>query len=119
MPVMQSACFFSTLFQEILTFWLDRGVAGFRIDAVPHMYETGFEDEPLSNDSNAQSHEYGYLDHIYTKDQPETFQIIYQWRALIDEYSKKKGDYSRYEKVVLTSSRLIYTKQTTHNIFKY
>lgn len=59
------------------------------------MYESGFEDEPRSDDENAQSHEYGYLDHIYTKDQPETFQIIYQWRKLLDDYSNQKGDYSR------------------------
>lgn len=66
------------------------------------MCESGFEDEPLSGDSTAESHEYGYLDHIYTKDQPETFQIIYQWRTLLDEYSNEKGDYSRYVKSVIT-----------------
>lgn len=72
-------------------------MAGFRVDAIPHLYETGLEDEPQSSDANAQSYEYAYLNHIYTKDQPETFQMVYQWRTLVDEYSNEKGDYSRYE----------------------
>lgn len=81
-------------FQKVLTFWLDRGVAGFRIDAVPHIFETGLEDEPVSGD-NVGNHEYGYLNHIYTKDQPETYDLVYSWRKLIDDYSQKEGDYSR------------------------
>lgn len=78
-----------------MTFWLDRGVAGFRIDAVSHIYETGLEDEPESGDESAQSNEYGYLSHVYTKDQNETFQLIYSWRDMLDKYSEEKGDYSR------------------------
>lgn len=69
-------------------------MAGFRIDAVSHIFETGLEDEPLSgNDVN--SYEYGYLNHIYTKDQSETYNLIYSWRKLVDDYSEEKGDYSR------------------------
>lgn len=72
-------------------------MAGFRVDAIPHLFETGLEDEPRSTDANAQSYEYSYLDHVYTKDQPETFQMVYQWRTLVDDYSNEKGDYSRYD----------------------
>lgn len=66
------------------------------MDAIPHLFETGLEDEPRSSDTSAASYEYGYLDHIYTKDQPKTFQMVYEWRTLVDDYSKEKGDYSRY-----------------------
>lgn len=53
---------------SILRFWLGRGVSGFRIDAVNHMFEvedfreepeTGIEKDPLS---------YDFLHHYYTKD---------------------------------------------------
>lgn len=87
--------------KDILKFWLDRGVAGFRVDAIPNLFETGLEDEPRSSDASAQSYEYNYLEHIYTKDQPETFQMVYQWRTLLDDYSNEKGDYSRYYPLVL------------------
>lgn len=70
-------------------------MAGFRIDAIPHLFETGMEDEPRSSDVDALSYEYSYLDHIYTKDQPETFEMVYHWRQLVDDYSKAKGNYSR------------------------
>lgn len=70
-------------------------MAGFRIDAIPHLFETGMEDEPRSSDENALPYEYSFLNHIYTKDQPETFDMVYHWRELVDNYTKTKGDYSR------------------------
>lgn len=67
------------------------------MDAISHLFETGLEDEPRSSDANAQSYEHSYLDHVYTSDQPETFQMVYQWRSLLDNYSSEKGDYLRWE----------------------
>lgn len=74
---------------------MDRGIAGFRIDAVPFIFETGLEDEPLSGYEPAASNEYRYLSHIYTMDQPETYELVYSWRKLVDDYSNQKGDFSR------------------------
>lgn len=79
-----------------MTFWLDRGVAGFRVDAVPYLFEhESFKDEPLSGDETAGETDYEYLTHIYTKDQPETYDMIYQFRELVDNYTAEKGEYSR------------------------
>ena len=37
---------------NVLSFWLDLGVDGFRMDAVAHIWEDGeFKDEPVSYDS--------------------------------------------------------------------
>lgn len=75
--------------KEILRYWLRKGVSGFRIDAVPHLYETKenadgvYDDEPLSGD--CEPGEYCYLDHIHTHDQNETFDLVYEWRAVLDE----------------------------------
>ncbi|XP_001360301.2 maltase A2 [Drosophila pseudoobscura] len=84
---------------DVLKFWLDRGVDGFRIDAVPHIYEYrnadgSYSDEPVSGwSSNPEA--YDYHDHIYTKDQPATVELMYEWRAFLDQYRTENGGDSR------------------------
>ncbi|XP_062137455.1 maltase A3 [Drosophila sulfurigaster albostrigata] len=81
--------------KNVLRFWLAKGVAGFRIDAVPHVFEIApdaagqYRDEPRNNGNNDPD-DYGYLQHIYTVDQPETINLVYEWRAVLDEF--KDGD---------------------------
>lgn len=85
--------------KAILKLWLDRGVAGFRIDAVPYLFET----QPVNGDyvdekpSNACDDPDGWcsLIHTETSDVDETFEMIYQWRDLTDEYKKEKGGDTR------------------------
>lgn len=84
---------------EVLKYWLDRGVDGFRIDAVPHIIEKRFDngsypDEPVSGWSN-DPNDYNFLDHIYTKDQRETVEIMYEWRQFLDQYKEKNGGDTR------------------------
>lgn len=84
---------------DVLGFWLDRGVDGFRIDAVPHIYELryangSYPDEPVSGwGSNPDA--YDYHDHIYTKDQPDTVVLMYEWRDFLIEYQAKNGGDTR------------------------
>jgi alpha-glucosidase len=66
-------------------FWLDRGVAGFRLDAIPTLFEdVQLRDEPLSGGTNA----YGDLNvsDIYTNNLPEVHDVIRRLRSLIDSY---------------------------------
>lgn len=52
---------------DVLQFWLSKGVAGFRVDAICHLFEVeDLRDEPESGKPNNQSYE--FLEHIYTKD---------------------------------------------------
>lgn len=94
------------MMKSVLRFWLERGVAGYRIDAVPFMFEvlpdsTGhYPDEPLSGGTN-DTLDYGYLNHIFTQSQDETFDMIYQWRELMDQYKKEHGGDTR---VMLTEA---------------
>lgn len=94
------------MMKSVLRFWLDKGVAGYRVDAVPHMFEVlpdssgRYPDEPLSGDTN-DSEDYGYLRHIYTQSQNETFDMVYQWRELLDQYKKDHGGDTR---VMLTEA---------------
>lgn len=72
-------------FDDILLFWMQKGASGFRIDAINHMFEVeDFRDEPINNPEDPNS--YGYTHHIYTKDLPETYDVIAHWRKLIDNY---------------------------------
>lgn len=81
--------------KSILRLWLDRGVQGFRIDAVPYLFEVESNlDEPLSGNCN-DPEDHCYLKHIYTSDVDETFQMIYQWRALTDQYKTDHGGDTR------------------------
>lgn len=92
--------------QNVLRFWLDRGVSGFRIDAVPHLFEIQanknqrLPDEPRSGNTNDPD-DYGYLKHIFTVDQPETIDMVYQWREVLDEHQRKNGGDAR---IMLTES---------------
>lgn len=53
---------------NVLKFWMNKGVSGFRVDAINHMFESAnFEDEPR-NTWNDDPNSYDYVDHIYTKD---------------------------------------------------
>uniref|UniRef100_A0A182MYT5 alpha-glucosidase n=1 Tax=Anopheles dirus TaxID=7168 RepID=A0A182MYT5_9DIPT len=82
--------------KEVLRFWLARGVAGYRIDAVPTLFEVApdadgqYPDEPLSGNTNDPD-DPGYLVHIYTQDRNETLDMLYQWRAIMDQFQQQYG----------------------------
>lgn len=71
-----------------MEFWLNKGVDGFRVDAIPHLFEhKDFLDEPRTNTPNVTDVEYRYLDHIYTIDQPETYELVENWKKYLDHYA--------------------------------
>ncbi|EDW31625.1 GL10860 [Drosophila persimilis] len=82
--------------KDVLRFWLRKGAFGFRIDAVPHVYEVpadadgNWPDEPRNENSN-DPEDYGYLQHIYTTDQPETIELVYAFREVIEEIDQELG----------------------------
>ncbi|XP_066137641.1 maltase 2-like [Euwallacea fornicatus] len=78
--------------RDIWTYWLDMGVDGFRIDAITKAYEDEhLRDEPKINNNN----DYNSLDHVYTKDQDETFELVYSWRKFLDDYTAANGGDAR------------------------
>uniref|UniRef100_A0A1L8EBH7 alpha-glucosidase n=2 Tax=Haematobia irritans TaxID=7368 RepID=A0A1L8EBH7_HAEIR len=86
--------------KNVMRFWLAKGISGFRIDAVPYLFEmemgpdNNYPDEP-ENPQCPDPNDYCHLHHIYTNDQPETFDMAYQWRALVDEFKKEHGGDTR------------------------
>ncbi|XP_076628859.1 alpha-glucosidase-like [Colletes latitarsis] len=73
--------------QSVLRFWLNKGVDGFRIDAVPFISEdVQYLDEPLTGQTNDPNN-YAYTKKIYTTDQPRTYEVVQGWRKVLDEYT--------------------------------
>ena len=69
-----------------MRFWLERGVAGFRLDAITTLFEDPkLRDEPVLGGTNAQGDP--NLDHIYTDNLSEDHDVIRRMRAMIDRYS--------------------------------
>nr|XP_022913421.1 maltase 1-like [Onthophagus taurus] len=87
--------------KDILIFWLEKGVSGFRIDAIRYLFEQ-FKDEPLANDGLTDVPNYhDYYDHIYSADQDETYNMVYQWRKLCDDFTAVHGGEPR---ILMTES---------------
>lgn len=93
--------------KDVLRFWLDKGVDGFRVDAIPFLFEDDrFLDEPLTGNPNPD--DYGYTDKIYTKDQPRTYEMIREWREVLDEYQEKVMMMEAYANMTMTIKYYIY-----------
>jgi alpha-glucosidase len=68
-----------------MRFWLDRGVAGFRLDAITTLFEDEkLRDEPALGGSNAQGDP--QLSDVYTNNLPEVHGVIRRLRAMTDSY---------------------------------
>jgi len=78
-----------------MEFWMDKGVAGFRFNAVGRLYE----DKDFRDEQNSIGREkwpiYYSLDHKYTLDQPEVIDTVIEWRKFMDDYSKRKNTFPR------------------------
>lgn len=79
--------------KDILVFWLEKGVAGFRVDALYCLVEDiSFADEPLTNNPNCGPLDACRLQHTLTQDQPETIDMVIQWRKVLKDLSQKTGE---------------------------
>jgi len=70
---------------NVLRFWLDRGVAGFRLDAVSRLFEDpNLHDDPLLPGTNAYGDQ--NIEHKYTDNLPEVHEVLREIRQVVDEY---------------------------------
>ena len=77
--------------KDVIAFWLDLGVDGFRMDAVAFIWEDeNLPDEPLSGNTD-DPNDYGYLDHIYTNNLQGTRDVLGQFYELIKSYEAIDG----------------------------
>ncbi|MCC6976182.1 MAG: alpha-amylase [Anaerolineae bacterium] len=84
---------------EVLRFWLDRGVDGFRID-VAHfiMKDPELRDNPLQPPSDEPNWkpmgEYDRLIHLHDRGHPDVHGVFREIRALLNAYSTERPRYS-------------------------
>jgi alpha-glucosidase len=68
-----------------MQFWLDRGVAGFRLDAIPNLFEDPLlRNNPVLGGINAQGDP--NLADTYTNNLPEVHDVIRSMRAMVAKY---------------------------------
>ena len=78
---------------DVLRFWLDRGVNGFRFDTINFYFcDEELRDNPALPvaDRNASIapdvNPYNYQNHLYDKNRPENLDFLRRMRAVMDEY---------------------------------
>ncbi|XP_058832026.1 probable maltase [Topomyia yanbarensis] len=81
--------------KDVLRFWLSRGVSGFRIDAVPYLFESEavnnvYPDEELSGKTDDPDNP-DYVVHTHTQNLEETFDMSFQWRKVLDDFKAEHG----------------------------
>ena len=66
------------------------------MDAVKHFFESkNFENEPPVNsklsikDTFSDNVKYDDLEHVHTANQRETYELLYEWRQICDEISRR------------------------------
>jgi alpha-glucosidase len=82
-------------FKDIVAFWLKRGVAGFRFDAITTLFEDPqMRDDAEMKDKNGNTYlnDYGdiALDDARTNNLPEVHPVMAEMRAAIDKFDSNK-----------------------------
>lgn len=75
--------------EQVLRFWLDRGVDGFRFDTVNYFYKDALlRDDPADYrvKTKAESNPYGMQYHLFSKNQPENLLWMERIRRILDDY---------------------------------
>ena len=75
---------------DVMRFWFDRGVDGFRIDVLWHVIKDArFRDNPKNPDYEPSEVPYEQLLPTYSTDQPEALEVAEEMRAVADEYDER------------------------------
>ncbi|QRR01115.1 alpha-amylase family glycosyl hydrolase [Dyadobacter sandarakinus] len=77
---------------DVMRFWLDKGIDGFRVDVMWHMIkDKQLRDNPPAPESpyNAGDLIYDHYIPVYSTDQPEVHDIVRMMRSLVDEYNER------------------------------
>ncbi len=83
-PEVQEAMF------DVMRFWLDKGVDGFRVDVMWHMVkDKQLRDNPRNPDYKPEMATYEKLLPAYSTDQPEVHDIVQQMRQVTDKYNER------------------------------
>ena len=75
---------------NVMRFWLDKGVDGFRVDVMWHMVkDKQLRNNPVNPKYEPHMATYEQLLPTYSTDQPEVHDIVQKMRAVLDEYDER------------------------------
>lgn len=75
---------------DVLKFWFDRGVDGFRIDVLWHIVKDAhLRDNPVNPDYEPGDNPYNKLEPVYSTDQPEVHEIAAKMREIADDFGER------------------------------
>ncbi|SKB45786.1 alpha-amylase family glycosyl hydrolase [Dyadobacter psychrophilus] len=77
---------------DVMRFWLDKGIDGFRVDVMWHMVKDAqLRDNPPFPGSTYDANDliYDHYTPVYSTDQPEVHDIVRMMRAVTDEYDER------------------------------
>ncbi|MFC3199693.1 alpha-amylase family glycosyl hydrolase [Parapedobacter deserti] len=75
---------------DVMRFWLDKGVDGFRVDVIWHLIKDDqLRDNPPNPDYSETQPTYDQLLPVYSTDQPEVHDIVAQMRKVTDAYDER------------------------------
>jgi alpha-glucosidase len=90
---------------DVLRFWLDRGVDGFRVDTIWRLIKDAeFRDNPVNPEHRKGDAPFRRLLQLYSADQPEVHEIAAEMRRMLAEYP---GDRLLIGEIYLPVKRLV------------
>jgi len=77
---------------DAMRFWLDRGVDGFRLDALNFaMHDPQLTDNPPLSDNGRRTRPFDFQDKVHNQSQPEIPAFLTRLRHLADDYGRATG----------------------------
>lgn len=76
---------------DVMRFWLNKGVDGFRVDVMWHMIkDVHLRNNPPNPDYDPERDSpYNVLVPIYSSDQPQVHEVVQEMRKVVDEYDER------------------------------
>jgi len=75
---------------DVARFWLDRGVDGFRLDAINFsMHDPSLKDNPPKTDQKLRTRPFDYQQHLYNQSHPDIVGFLERIRALLESYGDR------------------------------
>ncbi|KQT46570.1 alpha-amylase [Methylobacterium sp. Leaf456] len=75
---------------DVLRFWLERGVDGFRVDVIWHLIkDEGFRDNPSNPDFAPDRPGIERFSQVFSCDRPEVIEVISGMRSVLREYGER------------------------------
>src|SRR5438067_6716049 len=93
---------------DVMRFWLNRGVYGFRVDVIYHLIKDDlFRDHPLNPLARPAEQSSHAVTPLYTTDRPEVQDVIVEMRRVTDEFGGADSQRILIGEIYLPLSRLM------------